>query len=118
MRLTPTRLAGGIWEGLLEGAESEPRLRATHEGRELPGPSVAGTDGGWLVRLPIPAETISDGVQTYLVADAATGETLASFSLLAGEALAHDLRAEIGLLRAELDMLSRAFRRHCRDTGA
>ena len=35
---------------------------------------------------------------------------------LAGEALAHDIRAEIDLLRAELDMLKRAFRRHCLET--
>jgi hypothetical protein len=27
-----------------------------------------------------------------------------------------DLRAEVDLLRAELDMLKRAFRRHCLET--
>ena len=55
-------------------------------------------------------------MQTYLVADAATGEPRL-LRLVAGEALAHDLRAEIDLLRAELDMLKRAFRRHCLETG-
>jgi hypothetical protein len=28
-----------------------------------------------------------------------------------------DLRAEVDLLRAELDMLKRAFRRHCLETA-
>ena len=37
-------------------------------------------------------------------------------SLLAGEALGDDIRAEVALLRAELDMLKRAFRRHCLET--
>ena len=43
-------------------------------------------------------------------------EVLGSFTLIAGEALGDDLRAEVSLLRAELDMLKRAFRRHCLET--
>lgn len=115
-RLVPLRLAGGVWEGLWEG-DSAPRLRATHEGRDLPGLSVTRAEGGWIVRLPLPADVIADGVQTVIIADAGTGETQAAVTLLAGEALASDLRAEIDLLRAELDMLKRAFRRHCLETG-
>ena len=57
-------------------------------------------------------------MQTVVIADAETGEAEATVSLVAGEALAGDLRAEIDLLRAELDMLKRAFRRHCLETGA
>ena len=117
-RLVATRLAGGVWEGLLHGFTEEPRVLATHGGQELPGVTVAAGNGGWVVRVPVPAETLAEGVQTYLVADAATGEVLGSFALVAGEALSLDLRAEIDLLRAELDMLKRAFRRHCLEAGA
>ena len=41
---------------------------------------------------------------------------LGDFTLMAGDAVADDLRAEVELLRAELDMLKRAFRRHCLET--
>jgi hypothetical protein len=41
---------------------------------------------------------------------------LGSFSITSGEPLEDDLRNEINLLREELDMLKRAFRRHCVET--
>ena len=44
------------------------------------------------------------------------GTKLGHFSIIAGEALGEDLHAEVELLRAELDMLKRAFRRHCLET--
>jgi hypothetical protein len=114
LHLTPTRLLAGVWEGLLTAPEgATPRLAATHLGQSLDGVALAPLSGGqWSVRVPVPPDTISDGVQTFVVTDADTGATLASFTLVAGEPLAEDLRAEIALLRAELDMLKQAFRRH------
>ena len=47
----------------------------------------------------------------------AGGEVLASFTLVAGVPLEEDLRAEISLLRAELDLLKKAFRRHVTETA-
>ena len=92
-------------------------------GGVLPGVTVEaagdlGDAGGgtWVVRVPVPPEAVANGVQTVVVAEA-EGEVLGSFALVAGEALAPDLRAEIDLLRAELDMLKRAFRRHCLETA-
>ena len=115
--LTPTRLAGGVWEGVLR-AGAEPRLSVTHEGREVAGVGVAADGpGAWAVRVPVPAEAIADGVQTFVISDAVTGAVLGHFAVVAGDALALDLRAEIDLLRAELDLLKRAFRRHCLETG-
>lgn len=120
--LTKASLRDGIWEGILvmEGAEDDmpPPLVAQHLDQPVSGLSITplGEGGQWAVSLPIPAELISDGVQTFVIADAETGEHLASFSLLAGDALAEDIRAEMDLLRAELDMLKRAFRRHCLET--
>ena len=66
--------------------------------------------------MPIPAEVIADGVQTFLISDTTTGERIGDFALMSGDALSYDIRAEVTLLREELDMLKRAFRRHCLET--
>jgi hypothetical protein len=117
MTLTQTRIAGGVWEGVLTVAGEVPPLQALHQGKALEGVEVKplpGKSGRHAVRVPIPAAILTEGVQTVLLQ---TGDTvLAQFSLIAGTPLDDDLRAEIGLLRAELDLLKRAFRRHCAET--
>jgi hypothetical protein len=118
MTLTKTRLANGIWQGELTGAgETEPQLRVTHQGEAVPGLNLEHDNAlnTWYVSVPIPAAVISDGLQTFVISDD-QGQTLASFALLAGDALAEDLRAEMDLLRSELDLLKKAFRLHCQDT--
>lgn len=120
MTLTRTRLVAGIWEGVLDSPDgTRPDLAVTHLGRALGGVEVVetGQTGQWAVRIPVPPEVIADGVQTLVITDAATGAQLDSYTLIAGEALAEDIRVEIDLLRAELDMLKRAFRRHCVETA-
>lgn len=121
LTLVKTRLFQGVWEGVLTsdgGNRSQPAIRVTHLERPVDGVEVTENreQGHWVVRVPIPAELITDGVQSFVIADASTGETLQSFAILAGEALGDDIRAEMDLLRAELDMLKRAFRRHCVET--
>lgn len=120
--LTKTRLQAGRWHGVLvtePPAEAPPPLAVAHLDSTLadievePAPDGAGR---FLVSVPIPAELLSDGVQTFVIRATDTGETLESFTIVAGEALEDDIRAEIGLLRAELDMLKKAFRRHCLET--
>jgi hypothetical protein len=118
--LTKTRIRNGVWEGVLTGAAAQPALQVMLLEAPLPGLSVQavpGRSGDWLVRVPIPAEVLSEGVQTFLIRDAVSGLTLAHFSIITGVAMEDDLRAEIDLLRAELDMLKRAFRRHCLETA-
>lgn len=120
LTLTKTRLFAGVWEGILTGAgKDEPKLRVTHLGVELEGVELKQSKDvkGWLVHVPVPAKVMSDGVQTFLITDAETGATLNSFTLLFGEVLAEDIRAEMGLLREELDLLKSAFRRHCVETS-
>lgn len=115
--LTKTRLAGGIWEGELTGAgAAEPAISVTHMGIPLSGVELTQDTARniWQVRVPVPVELIGDGVQTFLMSDP-DGVTLASFALLSGEALAEDIRAEVDLLRAELEMFKRAFRRQGRE---
>lgn len=115
MSVTKTRLEGGVWEGVVSGAAAErPVLLVTHAGEALDGVELTRDEvkNLWCLRVPIPAERIDDGVQTFVISDGA-GTVLTSFALLAGEALADDIRAELDLLRAELDLLKQAFRRHC-----
>lgn len=121
LTLTKTRLLEGVWEGRLtcEGKNAaQPDIEVTHLEQPIPGVEVIKGDAGgsWTVRVPIPVNVIADGVQTFLIHDRRGGEVLDSFTLLAGDALAHDIRAEVTLLREELDMLKRAFRRHCIDS--
>ena len=45
------------------------------------------------------------------------GTVLDRITLMAGAALDEDIRAEIALLRDELELLKSAFRRHCAETA-
>jgi hypothetical protein len=119
MQLTKTRIQAGIWEGVLIGAEAQPMIAVSHLTKPVPGASVKedpDQPGQYFVRVPIPAELLSDGVQTFVISDKATGANLASFVIITGQPMDEDFRAELDLLRAELDMLKRAFRRHCVET--
>lgn len=118
LTLIQTRIANGVWEGVLTGAVDAPALAALHQGRRLEGLKVTpepGQSGTHAVSLPIPATVLSEGVQTVLIET--EGKVLASFTLVAGQPLEEDLRAEIGLLRGELDLLKKAFRRHVAETS-
>ena len=121
VRLTKTVLKSGIWLGLArrDGDEAAPRLSAWHQETRLDGPEVTAADapGHWDVALSIPAALLSDGVQTIVIRDDEADETVNTVTLVAGEPLGEDIRAEVDLLRAELDMLKRAFRRHCVETA-
>lgn len=116
--LTKTKLVNGVWEGELTGVTDDeaPELVFSHLNDPIDGLAVTHEGDRWFVRAPVPLDRIADGVQTFVIADATSGETLTSFALLSGEGLSEDIRAEVDLLRAELDMLKRAFRRHCLET--
>lgn len=113
-----TQIRAGVWEGEIAGtASATPDIHVTHQGARLAGVTCAfdTARGMWRVKAPIPANMINEGLQTFVVSEA--GRTaIAHFTLLAGDALADDLRAEIDLLRCELDLLKAAFRRHCADS--
>lgn len=119
MQLTKTRIHAGVWEGVLTGAATVPEIEVTHMAQPLDGlhmredPKEAGQ---YLLQVPIPVELLSEGVQTFVISDKASGERLASFSIVTGQPMEEDFRAEMDLLRAELDMLKKAFRRHCVET--
>ena len=121
LTLTKTRLFEGVWEGVLttevEG-NFQPEVEVTHLQNKIDGVEIIENREArhWVLRVPIPASLITDGVQTFLINDVKTGDTLDSFALMSGDALSYDIRAEVTLLREELDMLKRAFRRHCLET--
>lgn len=116
--LTATRLFEGVWEGVLTGYQDTPEIVATYLDAPLDGVTVTpGEDKTcWLLQVPVPALALSEGLQTIVISDKRTGATLNSFTILAGRDLDDDIRSEVALLRAELDMLKKAFRRHCVET--
>jgi hypothetical protein len=120
--LTKTRLVAGVWEGELTTARADdpPELAVTHLERPLGAVSLTGIEGragAWLVRIGVPPELLSDGVQTVVISEARSGTRLGDFTIVAGEVLDDDIWAEVSLLRAELDLLKKAFRRHCLETS-
>ena len=118
LTLTQTRIADGWWEGVLSGTADEVQVEAWHQDRRIEGVEVTQRVGksGQAVRVPIAASVLSEGVQTVLLR--VGDDVLASFTIVAGVPLEEDLRAEISLLRAELDLLKRVFRRHCVETAS
>ncbi|RMH45339.1 MAG: hypothetical protein D6688_06575 [Alphaproteobacteria bacterium] len=120
IELVPRRIRAGVYEAILVARTgAPPKVEVFHLERSLPGVTVtpvAERPDHWELRVPIPAELLSQGVQTFLVHDG-EGQKLGAFTIVVGEPLEDDIRAELDLLRAELDMLKRAFRRHCLETA-
>lgn len=122
LTLTATRLFEGVWEAMLTSAHPRsdmPNIGVSHLDRRVEGIEVLRPGGAdhWALRVPVPSAALSDGVQTFVVRDLDDDAVLGSFTIIAGEALADDIRAEVNLLREELDMLKAAFRRHCLETS-
>lgn len=119
MTLKQTRIAHGVWEGLLTGVTADrPVIEALLSGKAIEGVEMTplqGKAGQFAVRVPIPASAVNEGVQTFLLC--LGDEVLTQFTLVAGLPLDEDIRAELALLRAELDLLKRAFQRHCAETS-
>ena len=116
--LITSEIRNGIWEGAFSG-EAGDGLTVTVQHLTDTLPDVTcdydAARNTWHVKAPIPAAMINEGMQTFMVTDE-NGTLLTHFSLIAGEALSHDLRAELGLLRAELDILKKAFRKHAAES--
>ena len=119
LELTKTKMKQGVWQGILTGAgEDTPNVEVTHENTVVPDIVLTHNQSAdhWVLSVPIPREAIADGVQTLIIRETDLDTKLGHITLIAGEVLADDIRGEMDLLRAELDMLKRAFRRHCVET--
>jgi len=121
LTLTKIHLRNGRWEGRVTDTNDSgyrPDIRVSYLDRPVDSVDLQEGDGVgvWNLAVPIPMHAVTDGVQTFVISDGTDDTKLGDFTLIAGEATADDLRAEVELLRAELDMLKRAFRRHCLET--
>lgn len=110
-RLVKVAFQAGRYEGELHAPE-ETGIEAVHDGRVIAAGRLAHSQDGTRVHVQFPAEILSDGVQVVALRSTLTGAVLDRVTLLAGDALDDDIRAEVALLRDELEMLKRAFRRH------
>ena len=118
LEVTKTRFFAGVWEGLVTGGEDAPEIEVSHleNAVEFDLTVSESNPGKMVLRIPVPPALLADGVQVFLISNKETGEKLNSFTIVTGEPLEDDIRAETELLRAELDMLKKAFRRHCLET--
>ncbi|WP_420011375.1 hypothetical protein [Tateyamaria sp.] len=120
LTLTPIKMRYGIWQGLIhQTGTGVPQIKVTHQNTDISNVQLTENEaeGHWLLQVPIPPDAIADGVQVFVITDAVDDEKIGQFTIIAGETLGDDIRAEVELLRAELDMLKRAFRRHCVETS-
>lgn len=102
----------GIWQAEVASVD-QPDIVVFYQGSEVSGVSIEEVDTNlWEISVPIPSVAIAAGVHSFAVQERGADTTLTSFSILAGDVLAHDVRAEMSLMRAELDLLKRAFRRY------
>ena len=116
VNLIRSSISGGLWRGEFEGFADAPAVVVLHLGTPLDDVSTLQLESGnWEVSVPIPSSVLTDGVLTFVVQDQ-NDKTLATFTIIAGEPFAEDLRAEINLLREELDLIKSAFRRHVSET--
>ena len=109
--LSKIRLSDGHWQGLLQGGSgTPPDLVADHLGAPVGTITLTPQGKDWLVDLALPATLITDGAHCVILRRADSMAQLAMVTFIAGEDLAHDLRADVAMLRAELDLLKRALR--------
>lgn len=113
-------IRAGVWHGIIHSPAPEaPALEIRHAGGTLPSAvcqRIAGQKDRWRIEVALPADLLDDGVRCLLVVDAPTGRTLQTLTISAGAPLPGDLSAEVASLRAELEVLKAAFRRHARDS--
>ena len=120
--LSKSRFFEGVWEGVIAGdadTSPAPKIDVRVHDRSIPDVAIEPLQdpGSWLLKVPVPANMIADGVHTFVISEETVGQPLGDFSIIAGDAVGEDIRAEMTLLRAELDLLKRSFRRHCRETA-
>lgn len=114
-------LKGGIWQSVLARDHEPARLSLVHLGERIAeARATAEGAGQWRITTAIPAEHLSDGVQTFLLVED-TGEggqplepgarQLGKMTVVSGALLEDDLRAEFELMRNELELLKKELRR-------
>jgi energy-converting hydrogenase Eha subunit A len=119
--LIRVRFQGGRYEGILSCADaSGTAIEAVHDGRVIAAAVLTPEDAkrnSWRMTVDLPGDIIGEGVQVIALRSSTTDRVLDRITLMAGAPLDEDIRVELALVRDELEMLKRAFRRHCSETG-
>ena len=119
LELTPLKFQNALWEGIVtQTGTGVPQVQVLLRDRPVPGIKLSegSNKSEWNLSFTVPPEVLNEGVHTFLIVDTLENEKIGNLTILAGDVLADDMRMEMELLRAELDMLKRAFRRHCVET--
>ncbi|MGV6839708.1 MAG: hypothetical protein ACWA40_05895 [Planktomarina sp.] len=112
IEIVNSQLLEGVWTAHLKNVRPGAKVTVQLNGTPIENVSYAQEDDGtYVIIVPVPIEALTDGTHSFLL-DAGNGQVQKAFSVIAGDAVNDDLRAEVGLLRAELDMLKMAFRKH------
>lgn len=107
-----SQIADGVWSVVLGEQSARPDVSCTYLGQIVQGLDVSQTDDGhWVANCPIPSAALSDGVHSLCLHSQDGLEPICDVTLVFGNALANDIRAEVNLLRDEVDLLKRALRR-------
>ena len=116
--LERTGLKAGRYEATLKAPGQVPVLEFVHLEKVVAVAQVTAAEeaGHYDVGADHPPVVLSDGVQVVALRSAADGRGLDRLTFLMGDALQGDFRAEISLLREELELLKSAFRRHFTET--
>ena len=113
--------SNGMWRGLLTAEKSGayPTFSVELNGAVVEGTRISAgpSDREWVIDIPIPNDAIGDGVYTFLIFVEGNSVSVGSYCISAGRAMEYDLQAEVALLREELEILIRAFRRHIQNAG-
>ena len=122
LEITQIKFSQGVWQGLISGAAPRtdhlPKFDVTLHEEPVDTVQVIRTqDTDELhLQITIPPSAVGSGVHSFVITEHQSLDVLARFTLIRGDLAAQDLRAEIDLLKAELELLKRAFRRHCVET--
>ncbi|WBU61796.1 hypothetical protein [Paracoccus albus] len=113
-------LKAGVWTGRIRRGDAPKPISLFHKGDVVGQARIAGEgEGVWQVAVNLPVDRLNDGVTTFLLIESASDESpadpmgrqVASLVVSAGQALQQDVLAEMELIRSELDLLKKEFRR-------
>ncbi|MGB1426130.1 MAG: hypothetical protein ACPG6T_06550 [Paracoccaceae bacterium] len=122
LEITQIKFSHGVWQGLISGAapgtDHLPKFDVTLHEEPVDAVQVIRTqDTDELhLQITIPPSAVGSGVHSFVITEHQSLDVLARFTLIGGDLAEQDLRAEIDILKAELELLKRAFRRHCVET--
>ena len=114
--ISSTRLTNGLWQGNIVDISADTTFIVTVHDRRIEEITAENIDANTMrLSVPIPPDILSEGVNTFFLSDH-NDESIGNFTIIAGDLAGDDIRSEVELLRAELDLLKKAFRRHLRET--